>query len=108
MCQKPNTTGHLFSIVATAFCARVLAAETIHVDAANTASGYGEGSATNPYKFLATALAAAEQDDLILVAKGEYRPDQTALNPSGADVASATFLLKSAVLMRGGYPGDGE
>ncbi len=76
----------------------------IYVDA--HAQGADDGSSwTNAFTSLQDALAAAADADEIRVARGVYYPDQGAGITSGD--RSATFQLKGAVAVRGGYAGYG-
>jgi hypothetical protein len=80
------------------------AGETIFVDAG--ASGANNGSSwINAYNHLQDALTAATTGDKICVARGTYRPDQgTGFTPGDR---TASFELKRAVAIEGGYAGVG-
>jgi len=78
----------------------------IYVDAA--ATGTNDGSSwANAFKFLQDAIAVASKGDQIWVAQGVYRPNQGQQPARGE--RSATFMLKSGVVIYGGFPtGGGE
>lgn len=72
----------------------------------------GSGLAwTSAYKHLQDALGAAAADPAITeirVARGTYRPDRTAASPSGTRDRLATFQLRNALAVLGGYAGLGS
>ena len=73
-----------------------------HVDA--RATGTHDGSSwTNAFAFLQDILAIAGPGSEIRVAQGVYRPDQ-GVGLRAGDVTAA-FLLKSGVVLKGGYAG---
>ncbi|UCC60306.1 MAG: right-handed parallel beta-helix repeat-containing protein [Dehalococcoidia bacterium] len=69
-------------------------------DAAGTDNGM---SWTDAFNYLQDALAAATEGDQIWVAAGSYSPDQGAGNTP--DDPAATFTLKNAVAIYGGFAG---
>ncbi len=76
----------------------------IYVD--DDAPNGGQGTSwSDAFNHLQDALAAAEANDEIRVAKGEYRPDQ-GNNQTPGD-RYATFQLLENVTMKGGYAGLG-
>jgi parallel beta-helix repeat protein len=59
---------------------------------------------TDAFNYLQDALAAATEGDQIWVAAGSYKPDQGAGHIPGDP--AATFTLKNAVAIYGGFAGD--
>ncbi|MHC4620295.1 MAG: hypothetical protein ACYTEQ_21310, partial [Planctomycetota bacterium] len=81
------------------------AADTIFVD--STAEGNDDGSSwANAYNHLQDALSMAQAGDQILVAQGTYYPDTNSTDPNHSNDRSATFHLKTGVLIIGGYIGN--
>ncbi|UCG47566.1 MAG: right-handed parallel beta-helix repeat-containing protein, partial [Phycisphaerales bacterium] len=94
--------GPLVILFLAALMCPVAAGRVIYVDA--DAEGLNNGSTwANAFTSLQDALAAATGTDEVLVARGVYYPDRGAgITPGDR---SATFQLKSAVDVRGGYAG---
>ncbi|UCG47567.1 MAG: right-handed parallel beta-helix repeat-containing protein [Phycisphaerales bacterium] len=77
----------------------------IYVD--DDAPGLNNGSSwADAFNCLVDALAAAHSGDTIFVAEGLYKPNQGAAVPEYS--RDATFALKAAVTVRGGYAGFGR
>ncbi len=83
---------------------------TLYVDDDVEPSGNGLSWAS-PMKYLQDALAIASIPAMnvseIHVAQGEYRPDQSNVNPAGTLSKSATFSIPAGILVRGGFAGLG-
>jgi hypothetical protein len=70
------------------------------------ANGADNGSSwEDAFKYLQDAPAAAIYGDQIWVAEGLYKPDESRAHPDGTGERTATFQLKNAVTIRGGYAG---
>jgi len=93
------------------FCNEFASAQSIlRVDIASDATSPDgsdwDGSTTGKcYKYLQDAIDAAQPDDIIWIAQGEYYPDEDSANPTGTGLAGATFELKARVVMRGAFKG---
>ncbi|MHC4740456.1 MAG: hypothetical protein ACYS8Z_00940 [Planctomycetota bacterium] len=84
----------------------IAAGAVIYVDADSPG---GDGSSwAAAFKYLQNALATADVNDEIRVARGTYVPDQNSVNPAGSGDRLATFQLISGVGLYGGYSGYGE
>jgi hypothetical protein len=107
---KARTDLHGLALAATLILCSVspqAAADTIRVNSAVTVSGDGS-SWGNAVKFLSSALSSAQPGDEIWVASANgvpYRPDQSALHPSGSGDRNASFVIKATVKVYGGFIG---
>ena len=75
-------------------------ARVIHVDKRNIGGVHDGWTWGTAYQYLKLALDVAVSGDQIWVAKGTYRPDEW-----GSSGRSATFQLKSGVIVKGGFAG---
>jgi parallel beta-helix repeat protein len=75
----------------------------VDADAFGTSNGM---SWANAFNYLQNALIIAQEGDEIWVAQGTYKPDQSAETILGS--RTATFQLRSGVVIKGGYAGFGE
>ncbi len=82
-------------------------AAVLHVD--DDAPPSGDGSSWSAaFRFLQDALAAAGGGvNEIRVAQGTYAPDRSAASPGGTGDRAATFHLRNAVALLGGFAGLG-
>ncbi|MBW1786018.1 MAG: choice-of-anchor D domain-containing protein, partial [Deltaproteobacteria bacterium] len=79
----------------------------IYVD--RDAPGNNDGSSWNDaFNHLQDALSPAQSGDVIRVAEGVYRPDESGDFPDGTGDRAATFQLKEGVALYGGYAGYGH
>ncbi len=83
-------------------------AATWYVDASAAAGGDGTGWA-NAFVHLQDAMTHPDLSggDRIWVAQGTYYPDRHADNPDGSDNRLASFELRNAVKIYGGFPPGG-
>lgn len=108
--MQVRNTQHRFASAAILVVSCVLpqaAADIIRVNSAVSVSGDGSswGAAV---KFLSVALSSALPGDEIWVASASaspYRPDQSALHPSGSGDRNASFVIKATVRVYGGFIG---
>ena len=85
----------------------ILTNKIVYVDA--DAVGANDGTSwTDAHSHLQDALVSTVKGDEIRVAQGTYRPDRSSRHPRGAGDRTATFRLKSGVVIKGGYAGSGE
>jgi parallel beta-helix repeat protein len=78
-----------------------------YVDA--DAPGANDGTSwLDAFNYLRNALIAAQSGDEIWVAEGVYKPDQDLRYPNGSGRRNATFSLRNAVAIKGGFAGFGQ
>jgi hypothetical protein len=90
------------------FAATTTSAQIRYVDDDAPAGGNGQNWPT-AYRHLQDALAEAAEDVSITeirVAAGLYRPDQAEVAPITPGDRNATFALRSALALHGGYAGN--
>lgn len=81
-------------------------ARVIYVDD-DSPGGDGSSWAT-ALRYLQDALAVANANDEIRVARGIYVPDRSSVNPTGSGDRAAAFQLSETMAICGGYAGYGE
>ncbi|MBK1855915.1 right-handed parallel beta-helix repeat-containing protein [Verrucomicrobiaceae bacterium 5K15] len=78
----------------------------VYVNAA-VVGGTGDGSSwANAYSKLQDALSQTPEGHRIYVAEGTYYPDETSSTDS--DLRTASFALQGQLLIRGGFPAEGN
>ncbi len=107
MCPRNNRTFRAyrsFFVIMVASSAPFVTADVLYVD--DDAALGGDGTTwNNAYRYLQDALTAANPDDEIRVAGGEYRPDQDESGLVTPGLRTAAFDLPTNVTIHGGYAG---